>query len=103
MALSLVGLGPCSAISDLITVGIVIRPTQYYAAQGVPALRSANIREDGIDDSDMIFISENANARLSKSQVRAGDVLTVRTGYPGNNSPPQKKVLDIWLTECPGR
>src|SRR5262245_32756917 len=29
----------CSALSDLITVGIVVRPTQYYTKQGVPALR----------------------------------------------------------------
>jgi len=55
---------PCSAISDLITVGIVIRPTQYYVEQGVPALRSANVREDGINDFDMVFISEKANKLL---------------------------------------
>ena len=77
---------PCSALGDLITVGIVVRPTQYYTKQGVPALRSANIREDGIDESDMVFISEKANALLSKSQVRTGDVLTVRTGYPGTSA-----------------
>jgi type I restriction enzyme S subunit len=35
----------CSEISERIVVGIVIRPTQYYAPQGVPAFRSANIRE----------------------------------------------------------
>ena len=70
-------------LSDLITVGIVVRPTQYYTKQGVPALRSANIREDGIHGAEMVFISEKANALLAKSQVRTGDVLTVRTGYPG--------------------
>ncbi len=94
---------PCSALSDLITVGIVIRPTQYYAKQGVPALRSANIREDGIDDANMIFISEKANAFLSKSQVRTGDVLTVRTGYPGTSAvvPPKfagSNCIDILIT-----
>ncbi|AKB35634.1 Type I restriction-modification system, specificity subunit S [Methanosarcina siciliae C2J] len=93
----------CSALSDLITVGIVIRPTQYYAKQGVPALRSANIREKGIDDIDMVFISEKANALLSKSQVRTGDVLTVRTGYPGTSAvvPPSfsgSNCIDILIT-----
>src|SRR5258708_4421646 len=77
---------PCSALSDLITVGIVVRPTQYYTKQGVPALRSANIREDGIHDAEMVFISAKANALLAKSQVRTGDVLTVRTGYPGTSA-----------------
>lgn len=37
---------PCSDITDMITVGIVIRPTQYYVKEGVPAFRSANISED---------------------------------------------------------
>ena len=76
----------CAEISERIMVGIVIRPTQYYAPQGVPALRSANIREDGITDSDLVFISEASNALLTKSQTRAGDILTVRTGYPGTSA-----------------
>lgn len=76
----------CSELSDLITVGIVVRPTQYYVKQGVPALRSANVREQGIVNTEMVFISEKSNALLSKSQLRAGDVLTVRTGYPGTSA-----------------
>jgi type I restriction enzyme, S subunit len=94
---------PCSALSDLITVGIVVRPAQYYTTNGVPALRSANIREDGINDQDMVFISEQSNALLSKSQVRTGDVLTVRTGYPGTSAvvPPNfagSNCIDILIT-----
>ena len=54
--------------------------------EGVPALRSANVREDRIDDGDLVFISDRSNALLSKSQIRAGDVLTVRTGYPGTSA-----------------
>ena len=86
---------PCLALSDLTTVGIVIRPTQYYTEQGVPALRSANIREDGINNADMVFISEKANALLSKSQVR--------TGYPGTSAvvPPSfagVNCIDILIT-----
>ena len=77
---------PCSELSKRIMVGIVIRPTQYYVRHGVPAFRSANIREDGISDLDLVFISEQSNALLSKSQTRTGDVLTVRTGYPGTSA-----------------
>ena len=76
----------CSEVSERIMVGIVIRPTQYYVRHGVPALRSANIREDGISDLDLVFISEASNAVLAKSQTRTGDVLTVRTGYPGTSA-----------------
>jgi type I restriction enzyme S subunit len=94
---------PCSSVSDLITVGIVIRPTQYYVTQGVPALRSANIREDRISDCDMVFISEKANALLSKSKLQAGDVVTVRTGYPGTSAVVPKcfagaNCIDILIT-----
>ena len=94
---------PCSAISELITVGVVVRPTQYYEREGIPALRSANIREAGIDDSNMVFISAKSNAALSKSQLRTGDVLTVRTGYPGTSAVVSQKYdgancIDILLT-----
>ena len=77
---------PCSEVSERIMVGIVIRPTQYYVNNGVPAFRSANIREEGINDLDLVFISEESNAVLAKSQTQTGDVLTVRTGYPGTSA-----------------
>ena len=77
---------PCSERSERIMVGIVIRPTQYYVPHGVPAFRSANIREHGITDSDLVFISDASNMLLAKSQTRTGDVLTVRTGYPGTSA-----------------
>ena len=76
----------CSDLCERIMVGIVIRPAQYYVSNGVPAFRSANVREDGITDTDLVFISESSNALLSKSQTRTGDVLTVRTGYPGTSA-----------------
>ena len=76
----------CSEVCEKNTVGIVVRPTQYYVSEGVPAFRSANVREEGIDPSDLVFISKEANDLLCKSQVRAGDVISVRTGYPGTTA-----------------
>lgn len=76
----------CAKISDMITVGIVIRPTQYYVSSGVPAFRSANVKVSGLTTNDLVFISYESNKQLSKSQVRTGDVLTVRTGYPGTSA-----------------
>jgi len=76
----------CSSVSTMITVGIVVRPTQYYAEFGVPALRSSNIHAGEIDGEDTVFITEQADAQLSKSRVRVGDVLTVRTGFPGTSA-----------------
>jgi type I restriction enzyme, S subunit len=76
----------CSEICDKITVGIVVRPTQYYVNEGIPAFRSANVRETGIDPVDLVFISRAANELLAKSQLKAGDVVSVRTGYPGTSA-----------------
>ncbi|MBA2658539.1 MAG: restriction endonuclease subunit S [Nitrosospira sp.] len=76
----------CSNLCTRICVGIVIQPTQYYVTDGVPAFRSANIREDGIDPSNIVYISPLSNTLLAKSQVRAGDILSVRTGYPGTSA-----------------
>ena len=76
----------CSEICEKITVGIVIRPSQYYVSEGIPAFRSANVRESGIDPSDLAFISPQANILLAKSQLQAGDVISVRTGYPGTSA-----------------
>ncbi len=73
-------------VCNEIVVGIVIRPAQYYREDGIPALRSANVRENRIDPSPLVYISATDNARLRKSQVRHGDLVTVRTGYPGTTA-----------------
>jgi type I restriction enzyme, S subunit len=75
----------CDELCHEIVVGIVVRPVQYYTDRGVPVLRSANIKPNGIDPSDLVFMSDENNERMSKSMVRAGDVVTVRTGYPGTS------------------
>jgi type I restriction enzyme S subunit len=75
----------CESVCREIVVGIVIKPSQYYQSSGVPALRSANVREAGLNPSDLVFISEQSNRLLAKSMIRTGDLLTVRTGYPGTS------------------
>ena len=82
---------PCVALCRQIVVGIVIRPVQYYKPDGVPVLRSANVKEARIDSSNLVFMSERDNNTLSKSQLTAGDLVTVRTGYPGTTAvvPPE--------------
>jgi type I restriction enzyme S subunit len=77
---------PCSDLCSRICVGIVIQPTQYYVEDGVPAFRSANVREDGVDPSNFVYISASSNLLLGKSQLKAGDIITVRTGYPGTSA-----------------
>lgn len=76
----------CKDICTRICVGIVIQPSKYYVEDGIPALRSANVRESGLTSQNLVYISEESNLILSKSQVRKGDILSVRTGYPGTSA-----------------
>ncbi len=68
-----------------ISVGIVIKPSQYYVESGVRCFRSANVREGFVEDADCFYISEEGNRVNRKSVLRTGDVLVVRTGYPGTS------------------
>jgi type I restriction enzyme S subunit len=73
-------------LCEEVTVGVVVRPASYYVPEGIPAFRSLNIREDALETRDLVFFSKEANdGRLAKSKLRAGDVLVVRTGYPGTS------------------
>jgi type I restriction enzyme S subunit len=70
-------------ISDS-SVGIVVKPSQYYDDSGtVPILRSKDISADGIVDGDFEYMTEESNAKNENSQLREGDVITVRSGDPG--------------------
>jgi type I restriction enzyme S subunit len=76
----------CEDVSDSITVGVVVKPASHYVENGIPAFRSLNIRSDRIDASTLVyFSSEDNDTLLSKSKLKAGDVLVVRTGYPGTS------------------
>ena len=82
---------PCIALCREIVVGIVIRPMQYYRPDGVPVLRSANVKENRITSEALVFMSDKDNEKLSKSRLRKGNLVTVRTGYPGTTGviPPE--------------
>ncbi|MDH3691981.1 MAG: restriction endonuclease subunit S [Gammaproteobacteria bacterium] len=77
---------PCQEVCEKITVGIVVKPSSYYVPKGVPAFRSQNVREDRLQLEPMVYISEKANdGPVAKSKLSTGDVLIVRTGYPGTS------------------
>ena len=74
---------PLSALADKIMVGIASAATHAYRESGVPMLRNQNIKEGKIDDSSILFIDPNYEETHKSKRLRAGDVITVRTGYPG--------------------
>ena len=75
-----------SEVAEEVMVGVVIKPTQYYVDSGIPALRSANVRENGLTMENLKYFSIESNEKLKKSKLRKGDLLTVRTGYPGTTA-----------------
>jgi hypothetical protein len=77
---------PLPELVDELTVGVVIRPTQYYTDDpaGIPALRGLNVYPGGFDLSHLVRFRPESAAELGRSTLRAGDVVVVRTGRPGD-------------------
>lgn len=75
----------CCRICDVadIGVGVVIKPTQYYADEGIPAFRSLNVGEMHVNDYDWIYFTKEGHQKNQKSVIHRGDVLVVRSGAPG--------------------
>ena len=73
-------------LCERVTVGHVGKMATQYVERGVPFLRSQNVRPFVINRKGLLFIGDDFNAKLRKSSLAAGDVVVVRTGYPGTAS-----------------
>ncbi|MHB2025087.1 MAG: restriction endonuclease subunit S [Elusimicrobiota bacterium] len=73
-------------VMEDITVGIVVKPADLYVPQGVGVrtLRSLNVFPHRFSLEEMIEISREAHRSHNKSALRAGDIVVVRTGRPGD-------------------
>ena len=72
-----------SEVCREITVGHVGPMVGEYSAEGIPFLRSQNIRPFEVTLDNVVFVSEAFHKSLFKSRLEPGDVAIVRTGYPG--------------------
>lgn len=71
-------------ISPSQSVGLVINPSTYYDPRGtIPLLVGSNVGENRIDSDSARCITPQSNTQLPASQLRAGDLVTVRVGEPG--------------------
>jgi type I restriction enzyme, S subunit len=78
------GLQKLNEICNNISVGIVIKPAQYYVDKGVPALRSLNVKPNKIVAKNFVYVSKEDNdTKILKSKVFKGDLVVVRSGAPG--------------------
>jgi len=66
-----------------VTVGHVGKMVNEYRSQGIPFLRSMNVRELRFDRSGLKFISPVFHRRLAKSALQPGDIVVVRSGFVG--------------------
>ncbi|MEZ2661479.1 restriction endonuclease subunit S [Aneurinibacillus aneurinilyticus] len=72
-------------LAEKVSVGIATSSSEYFTdrEKGVPFIKNQNIKQNRIDDSELEFISKDFDQANSTKRVKTGDVLTVRTGYPG--------------------
>jgi type I restriction enzyme S subunit len=70
-------------VSGGLTVGVVVNPSQYVSASGVAFLRGVDVTEGRIVPDCVQYMSEDANMSHHKSILRAGDLVSIRVGYPG--------------------
>ena len=70
-------------ISEFVTVGIANSATHAYAEAGIPMLRNQNIKENYLDDTDLIYIKPEFAAKYESKKLKENDIIAMRTGYPG--------------------
>lgn len=70
-------------VCEKIMVGIASAATHAYRNEGIVLLRNQNIKENKIDTSDILHIDPEYEIKHRRKRLRVGDILTVRTGYPG--------------------
>lgn len=78
-----------TTIADVadVQVGIVIKPTRFYTdtPSTYRAFRSQNVGPMHVIDSSWAYFTEDAMKINKKTIVHKGDVLVVRSGYPGTS------------------
>jgi type I restriction enzyme S subunit len=77
------GVLPLEAIANKIMVGIASAATHAYREKGIPMFRNQNIKAGYLDDGDLLFVAPEYEVTYKNKRLRTGDLLTMRTGYPG--------------------
>jgi type I restriction enzyme S subunit len=66
-----------------VVVGIAEAATHAYTDEGVPIIRSTNVRPNYLLTDDLLYIQPSFAEQNRSKYLYAGDLVTVRTGYPG--------------------
>ena len=81
-------------------VGMANAATHAYRENGIPLLRNQNIKAGYLDESDVLYIDPTFEKVYKNKRLKAGDLLTARTGYPGMTCivPPQHELSQSFTT-----
>lgn len=74
---------PLKTLAEKITVGIASAATHAYREKGVILFRNQNVKAGYLDDNDILHIDPEYAEAFKNKRLKAGDLLTARTGYPG--------------------
>ena len=74
---------PLKGVTERIIVGLATSVTQFYRDAGTPIFRNLNIKEDNLVDDDLLYLDTSWASLQTGKMIRAGDILTVHTGYIG--------------------
>jgi type I restriction enzyme S subunit len=77
---------PFKRVCFRVDVGIAEAATHAYCDDGIPIVRSTNVRPNLLDTRDMLRIEPWFAEKNKSKTLRAGDLVTVRTGYPGTTA-----------------
>ena len=69
--------------AERVTVGHVGSMRNEYVDEGIPFLRSQNVRENHFEPAGLKFISQDFHRKLEKSTLKPGDIVVVRSGNVG--------------------
>jgi type I restriction enzyme S subunit len=83
--------------NERIFVGIASSSTKHFCKEGIPLIRNQNIKEKGLDLSDLVFITRGFSEANKSKMLRENDIVTVRTGYPGLSCKVTKE-MEGWHT-----
>jgi type I restriction enzyme S subunit len=72
---------PLENLCERVSVGHVGETSSFFTeSDGIPFIRSQNVRPNRVDLSDIKFITKDFHAKSKKSQLHGGDLLIVRVG-----------------------
>ena len=88
---------PFGHACERVSVGIATSTTKYYREDGVPLLRNQNVLHGKLDLRDILYISAEFDAINKSKRLKPGDLITMRTGYPGRTAV-ASDVIKGWQT-----